>query len=177
MEYQVQSGDTIAKVTNMMNISWSKLQKLNPHAVGRSKRNGNWFLKEGMKINDGQSFASVLDQTRKASKPEPVVETPRKSAKYFDYTIKPGDTLWALAVKKFHVHMEDIIKDNGIKNPHRIQPGQKIRIHTPEFQPEQVITASWYGANFHGKQMADGKPYNMYASTIAHKELPLGTRV
>ncbi|MGQ9655879.1 MAG: LysM peptidoglycan-binding domain-containing protein, partial [Thermodesulfobacteriota bacterium] len=27
-----------------------------------------------------------------------------------EYTIKPGDTLWALANRKFHVHMEDLIK-------------------------------------------------------------------
>jgi rare lipoprotein A len=39
----------------------------------------------------------------------------------------------------------------------------------------QVVTASWYGSQHHGKLMANGKPYNMFADTVAHKNLPLGT--
>ncbi len=35
--------------------------------------------------------------------------------------------------------------------------------------------ASWYGPNFHGKTMANGETYDMYAYTVAHKTLPLGT--
>ena len=31
--------------------------------------------------------------------------------------------------------------------------------------------------NFHGKPMANGQRYNMYADTIAHRLLPLGTEV
>jgi len=37
--------------------------------------------------------------------------------------------------------------------------------------------ASWYGPRFHGRQMANGRTYNMYAYTIAHRKLPLGTKV
>ena len=37
--------------------------------------------------------------------------------------------------------------------------------------------ASWYGKDYHGRPMANGEFFNMYANTIAHKELPLGTRV
>lgn len=39
---------------------------------------------------------------------------------------------------------------------------------------ERVI-CSWYGKQFHGRTMANGKPFNMYAMTAAHKTLPLGT--
>jgi rare lipoprotein A len=35
--------------------------------------------------------------------------------------------------------------------------------------------ASWYGPNFHGKTMANGEPYDMYAYTVAHKTLPKQT--
>lgn len=41
---------------------------------------------------------------------------------------------------------------------------------------ERVI-CSWYGKAFHGRTMANGKPFNMYAMTAAHKTLPLGTCV
>ena len=41
----------------------------------------------------------------------------------------------------------------------------------------QSGTASWYGAQFHGKTMANGHPFNMHALTVAHRKLPLGTPV
>lgn len=40
-----------------------------------------------------------------------------------------------------------------------------------------VVTASWYGRGFHGRYMANGNRYNMYAISVAHKTLPLGTKL
>jgi len=40
-----------------------------------------------------------------------------------------------------------------------------------------LAKASWYGEYFHGRTAANGKPYNMYGLTAAHKTLPLGTIV
>ena len=40
-----------------------------------------------------------------------------------------------------------------------------------------VMTASWYGPYFHGRETANGERYNMYALTAAHKTLPFGTRL
>ena len=37
--------------------------------------------------------------------------------------------------------------------------------------------ASWYGKKFHGRRTASGEPYDMFAMTAAHKELPLPTFV
>ncbi|MBK1726139.1 septal ring lytic transglycosylase RlpA family protein [Halorhodospira neutriphila] len=37
--------------------------------------------------------------------------------------------------------------------------------------------ASWYGKKFHGRRTSSGTPYNMYAMTAAHRELPLPTWV
>ena len=48
--------------------------------------------------------------------------------------------------------------ENSAKNTH----------HLPK-----VVRASWYGPQFHGKLMANGKPFNMYDMTVAHKTLPL----
>jgi|GEM_PF-1509972 len=41
----------------------------------------------------------------------------------------------------------------------------------------RLVVASWYGSNHHGQRMANGKPFNMYADTVAHRSLPLGTEV
>lgn len=40
-------------------------------------------------------------------------------------------------------------------------------------QFEEVGTASWYGADFHGKQTANGEIYNSGDMTAAHRTLPL----
>jgi rare lipoprotein A len=70
------------------------------------------------------------------------------------------------------------VSDNGIENPDLIQVGQKLKIRTKaQSQSPSQVVASWYGGSFHGKPMANGDPYNMYANTIAHKDLPLGTKV
>lgn len=37
--------------------------------------------------------------------------------------------------------------------------------------------ASWYGEDFHGRRMANGDVYDMDRISVAHKTLPLGTRV
>ncbi|MGQ9654248.1 MAG: septal ring lytic transglycosylase RlpA family protein, partial [Thermodesulfobacteriota bacterium] len=70
------------------------------------------------------------------------------------------------------------IKENGITDPRKIQPGQRIQVALPIYSTEEKeVVASWYGHEHHGKPMANGEPFNMYSSTIAHKELPLGTKV
>jgi rare lipoprotein A len=35
--------------------------------------------------------------------------------------------------------------------------------------------ASWYGTKFHGRRTSSGEPYDVYAMTAAHKDLPLPT--
>jgi peptidoglycan lytic transglycosylase len=37
--------------------------------------------------------------------------------------------------------------------------------------------ASWYGYPHHGRIAANGRQFNMYELTAAHRTLPLGTRV
>jgi rare lipoprotein A len=73
--------------------------------------------------------------------------------------------------------VEDLIRDNGIEDPRKIQPGQKIRVRLPNYPQQQDVVASWYGEEHHGKPMANGETFDMHAATIAHKKLPLGTRV
>jgi rare lipoprotein A len=101
----------------------------------------------------------------------------RSKERWVDYTIKENDNIWNLAVKRFHVNPEDIIRDNGIQDPKKIQPGQKIRVRIPSYPEQTPVVASWYGREHHGKAMANGEKYNMHAATIAHKNLPLGTAV
>lgn len=40
-----------------------------------------------------------------------------------------------------------------------------------------LVTVSWYGKDFHGETMSNGKPFNMHKVSAAHCDLPLGTKV
>jgi rare lipoprotein A len=42
---------------------------------------------------------------------------------------------------------------------------------------ERKCVVSWYGEKYRGRLMANGKPFNPAAMTVAHKSLPFGTRV
>jgi len=54
---------------------------------------------------------------------------------------------------------------------------EKGAIEKRESRGVQEGIASWYGADFHGKQTSSGEVYNMYQLTCAHNTLPLGTMV
>lgn len=177
-QYSVQKGDTIANVTKLLQTDWQTLRNQNPRAIGRSKTNGNWFVREGanLTVENKGSFANVLDEAAKKNDTS-LPPASKQPDEHMEYTVQPGDTLWALAMKQFHVNPRDIIRDNGIENPDLLQIGQKLEIRQLGPQPPSDVVASWYGEDYHGRPMANGDPYNMYANTIAHKDLPLGTKV
>jgi rare lipoprotein A len=56
-------------------------------------------------------------------------------------------------------------------------PEKEIKIEKRETREVQQGIASWYGADFHGKQTSSGEVYDMYQLTCAHQTLPLGTMV
>jgi rare lipoprotein A len=59
-------------------------------------------------------------------------------------------------------------------NGERYQP---MRATAPVAGYAEEGTASWYGADFHGKATSCGETYDMHAMTAAHKTLPLGVWV
>lgn len=62
-----------------------------------------------------------------------------------------------------------------IGNPYQVQD---ITYYPQEYDYyEEVGTASWYGADFHGKMTANGETYNLGAMTAAHQTLPLPSMV
>ena len=54
---------------------------------------------------------------------------------------------------------------------------QAAKAVSPSKGRGQLVAASWYGSHHQGRLMANGQPFNMYADTVAHKSLPLGTRL
>ena len=87
MPYQVQKGDTIARVTGLMKTSWKNLRRLNPHAVGQSSRTGNWFLKEGAIIKGEKTFEKLLSQEKGNDRQSLTLANSDDSAQWTEYTI------------------------------------------------------------------------------------------
>ena len=184
--YKIQRGDTIDRVTRALGVTWDEFRRLNPDAVGQSAKTGKWIIKAGSVVKGSASFQSVLEEQQSADKVAAKGgESAKAQERWTEYTVKRGDTLWGLARHAFRTTVEEIARANNIANPDRITPGQKIRVKIPDVAEKVVpeagerseVVASWYGIEYHGRPMANGKIYNMYASTIAHRALPFGTKV
>ncbi|MBD3326594.1 septal ring lytic transglycosylase RlpA family protein, partial [candidate division KSB3 bacterium] len=129
-------------------------------------------------VASGNRCQAELNQAVTAHKNDNTEVQSKPSPSFTAYTIQKGDTLWDLATTRFQIPVEELIQLNGIENPRLIQPGQKIQVPLPNTTPrDEVVVASWYGPKYHGKTMANGETFDMFAATIAHKDLPLGTRV
>lgn len=51
--------------------------------------------------------------------------------------------------------------------------GKKYEVWDSHIGYEEQGLASWYGTKFHGRRTSSGEPYDMYAMTAAHKNLPI----
>jgi len=153
------------------------------------------------KPRDG-GFAQLLAsaaQNLQPSAPATPVSAPR-------YVVQPGDSLSRIAKKLGYADPMVLARANGLKNPDRLPVGQVLSLPENAFgteqmvvamaatrpsprarptvaladsrvHPRRLVVASWYGSQHHGKAMANGQPFNMHADTVAHRQLPLGTRL
>jgi rare lipoprotein A len=177
-----QNGYLTAGVGRILGGFRDGLRHLAPQRAHGALVTGILPASESAVIRSAPAFSTVLkEEAARASVGASALDNQELQVNgkehWLEYTVRPGDTLWSLATKKFHVHMEQLANDNGIKDPGKISPGQKIRVRLPSYAAQQAVTASWYGQEHHGRLMANGEPFNMYGATIAHKDLPLGTRV
>ena len=125
------------------------------------------------------AFSSLLSSRMKETGEN---QAPEK-AKAIEYEVRPGDSLWKIGVRLFHKDPRQIARDNGLTNPDLIRPGQKLLIYLEqkcgptEARPAKKVTACWYGMEHQNKITAGGHPFDAYKNTVAHRTLPLGTKV
>jgi len=62
------------------------------------------------------------------------------------------------------------------QRPYQIEGKTYYPLPSAEGYSETGI-ASWYGNPFHGRKTSNGETYNMYDWTVAHKTLPMNTRL
>lgn len=76
MSYIVQTGETIAAVTQKLGFSFAALKQANPHAVGRT-RDGRWFFKAGARLDAPGEFDRTLTEAiRSRRSAAPTAESP-----------------------------------------------------------------------------------------------------
>ncbi len=142
------------------------------------------FMKKG-NVSGARKPSPHFPQALKAAMEETQQTVTKPAGKEpIAYIVKKGDTLWHIGRRLFNVDPYQIARDNGLEDPNRLRPGQKLLINPPDSPPVQarvkidgVVTASWYGQEHHKKLTASGQPFDMYKNTLAHKTLPLGTKV
>ena len=190
MHYTIKPGDTITDVTTRLGTDFATLRKTNPAAVGKSKKTGDWIVKAGATVSSQAGFADVLakETAQRKSETTPAAQSASSTQQTgatgetsLKHVLKKGETIWGLATQKYHVDPEAILEANKIADPKSLQVGQEITIPTRAsdsgtVEAEEVV-ASWYGKYHHGRPMANGQPFDMDGLTIAHKDMPLGTRV
>jgi rare lipoprotein A len=98
-----------------------------------------------------------------------------------EYLVKRGDHLSKIG-RAFNKNPQEIATENGLTDPDLIYPGQKLFIYpspTGTAQPKcrGKVVASWYGQEHHQKTTASGQSFDMNKDTLAHRNLPFGTRV
>lgn len=91
------------------------------------------------------------------------------------HIVRPGDSLCRIATK-YKVHLWQIRAWNDMNTGTLLHPGQEIVVKEINYDTYEGL-ASWYGPNFHGKNMANGQVYDMYDIVVAHRTLPLGRKV
>lgn len=69
-----------------------------------------------------------------------LVEDKPKEASGSTYTVKKGDTLSAIA-KKYGTTVAKIVKDNNIKKPNLIHPGQKLKVGDQDKPTNKNVTS------------------------------------
>jgi rare lipoprotein A len=87
------------------------------------------------------------------------------------HKVRKGQSLWRIA-RMYGDTIKEIERRNNLPTS-IVRVGQNLKI-VPRIRP---AVASWYGAPFHGRKMANGKRYDMFKPLAAHKHLPLGRRI
>lgn len=108
-EYRVQAGDTLFGIARKFHTTVAELARTNnirdPNRI---------YAGETLKVN-GQSTGTT--KPRK----------PRRKPQIGLYTVKPGDTLSAIA-RRYGTTVSTLARLNKISNPNLIQVGQKLRV-------------------------------------------------
>lgn len=172
-EYTIKPGDTLWDLAvKKFHVGVEVLVKDNNIKDPRKLRPGQ-KIKIRLPAQTQQTVAVNPDGVGKPDKLDESISSSRESTDWKVYTIKPGDTLWDLAVKRFHVSVDDLIKDNEIKDPGKLKPGRQIRVRMPAPVQETLVTSRGEDNSQAGSMAAD----SLSQGVMVHGDPPLKSQV
>ncbi len=128
IRYKVKAGDNLGRIAQRHHVKISSIRA--------------WNELKSDRIYAGQKLIIYVPMNQKIEKVEVAKKTPKKSKKsnlvaiglktgeYQDYTVKSGDTLWAISQLFKNITADMIMEDNGINE--NIAPGQVLKIRKVE---------------------------------------------
>ncbi len=133
--HRVRRGETIARIARRYGVSVINIVELNklqnPHRI----KVGDDIL---IPMSSRRAMAAAMADKRDGS------VRSAGGGKNFYYTIRHGDNLSDIA-REFGVSIEDILRLNNLRNPHRIYAGKKILVpayDSPVLPGATVITSA-----------------------------------
>ena len=118
-QYKVQAGDTLPEIARSLNVSADALRKENSIISDNELYPGRW-------LNLPQKEAVAL-ATPVEAPAQPQVDRPTAPARPTTYTVKSGDTAWAIS-RQLGVSFNELMQLNGIDSPETLQIDQVLRV-------------------------------------------------
>ena len=130
--YQVKSGDTLGGIARRYGTTVNNLKSWN-NLRSNTIRVGQRLRIYGKGSSTSTSSSSSTSSTAKASTStsssgSQAAPATTSSGGYVMYTVKKGDTLWAISNQFDGVTLHDILTINGFTKNTKIYPGMKIKI-------------------------------------------------
>ncbi|MCX6943203.1 MAG: LysM peptidoglycan-binding domain-containing protein [Opitutales bacterium] len=123
--YVVAKGDSLWTIAKKNRLTVSDLAAANHLKAGASVRLGQKLIVPGRALPPGTAAAAAVAAEPSPAKTLTSAGAPRASADAVKHTVKPGETLGAIA-RKYQVRMGDLATANNIADPAKIHPGMEL---------------------------------------------------
>jgi LysM repeat protein len=124
-EYTIARGDTISAIAGRFGLNTGEILALN-------KLQANTLIYPGQKIKLTGSANAPAAPSGPAAAPAPAAPAPAGGGS--TYTVKPGDTLGAIAARH-NVSLSDVFAWNNLNMRSIIYPGQKVKVGAGDAAP------------------------------------------
>ncbi|MCK4403966.1 MAG: LysM peptidoglycan-binding domain-containing protein [candidate division Zixibacteria bacterium] len=118
VEHKVKKGQTLSHLSHRYGVPIYAIMELNGLTNRHRLSIGQRLIIPANRGITAKSTSSKVGSSKKAK---------TRGSGSFIYTVKKGDNLTKLALK-FNTTAGELRRLNSLKNPHRISPGQKLRI-------------------------------------------------
>ncbi|MCB9366084.1 MAG: LysM peptidoglycan-binding domain-containing protein [Calditrichaeota bacterium] len=143
--HRVRKGETLSKIAAKYGTSVAAIMALpeNKRVKARSLRVGQEIVIPVAEVRYASEDKRTVKEAAK-DKQEPR-ETVTQTTDRITYTVHRGESLGSIS-RRLGVSVDQICRENGIKNPNKIQPGQKLNItvkgEAPRYADKSVSKSS-----------------------------------